>query len=244
VRLRAIIPALSREGLTPERLAAGVPRGRIEIALMRCLNDALQRIAPRPWRDRGRLQWMRPRSPGCRKKSACGSSARSSTWTERGPVELAKLEALCSSLQGPIHDASLTPRGPAVSPHPRGAMITLSGAILTVERAPPRVPAPKRAIRPQEAIHQAGRLTHIRPIPLAEGCAEPTLWSVAAIRESRHRRLTDHNVGWRTLLPRELAEYASIYAALGEWPLGPDLRALAPVRRGGARSTVSIAPKA
>lgn len=141
VRLRAIIPALCREGLTPERLALLAHRvGRIEIALSDALNDALQTVAPGPWRDGGPVTMDVAAFARLPEEIRLRLLGKIIDWTgNEGPVELAKLEALCWSLEGPIHSALLTPRRSGRFRRTlAGAMITLSGAILTVERAPSR----------------------------------------------------------------------------------------------------------
>jgi len=135
------MPALSREGLTPERLALLAHRvRRIDIALSDALNDALGRIAPGPWHDGGPVTLDAAAFARMPEEIGLRLLGRIIDWTgNEGPVELAKLEALCLSLEGSIHNASLTPRGSGRFRRTlAGAMITLSGAILTVERAPSR----------------------------------------------------------------------------------------------------------
>jgi tRNA(Ile)-lysidine synthase len=141
VRLRATMPALAREGLTPERLALLAHRvARIEIALSDALNEALQRVAPGPWPDEGPVAIDAAAFAGLPEEIGLRLLGRVIHWTgNEGPVELAKLEALFSSLEGPMLDALPTPRGAGRFRRTlAGAMITLSGAILTVERAPSR----------------------------------------------------------------------------------------------------------
>jgi tRNA(Ile)-lysidine synthase len=140
VRLRTIMPALAREGLTPGRLALLAHRvERIEIALCDSLNDALHRVAPGPWPDEGPVAMDMAAFARLPEEIGLRLLGRAVQWTgNEGPVELAKLELLYESLADPI-DAAL---GEANSRRFRrtlaGAMITLSGTRLTVERAPSR----------------------------------------------------------------------------------------------------------
>jgi tRNA(Ile)-lysidine synthase len=139
-RLRALMPALAAEGLTAERLALLAERAtRVDIVVHDALNAALMRLAPGPWPDQGPVtvetsaffdlpDEVRPRM-----------LERLVGWTgNEGPVELGKLEALCAALEAPLLDSLK----PATTGRFRrtlaGAMITVSGAKLTVERAPSR----------------------------------------------------------------------------------------------------------
>lgn len=153
VRLRATMPALSREGLTPERLALLARRvGRIEIALYETLNDALQRIAPGPWSDEGPVIMDMAAFARLPEEIGLRLLGRLIHRTgNEGPVELGKLEVLYESLCAPI-DATMDGSNPRRFRRTlAGAMITLSGTKLTVERAPsrqtgtkPRKSGPKR----------------------------------------------------------------------------------------------------
>jgi tRNA(Ile)-lysidine synthase len=146
VRLRAIMPALTREGLTPERLALLAHRvERIDIALYDALNDALQRVAPGPWPDEGPVTMDVTAFARLPEEIGLRLLGRVIHWAgNEGPVELAKLEALWSSLEGPIDDALLTPRRSGRFRRTlAGAMVTVSRGKLTVERAPSRHPGPK-----------------------------------------------------------------------------------------------------
>jgi tRNA(Ile)-lysidine synthase len=140
VRLRATMPALSREGLTPERLAVLARRvERIEIALHDILNDALQSVAPGPWPGAGPVTMDMAAFARLPEEIGLRLLGRVIQWAgDEGPVELAKLEALCGSLAAPI-DAALDGVNPRRFRRTlAGAMITLSGTKLTVERAPSR----------------------------------------------------------------------------------------------------------
>ena len=140
VRLRAILPALSREGLTPVRLALLAQRvERIEIALHDTLNDALQRVAPGPWPDEGPVTMDVAAFARLPEEIGLRLLGRVIRWTgNEGPVELAKLEALHESLAASIN-ATLDGVNPRRFRRTlAGAMITLSGTKLTVERAPSR----------------------------------------------------------------------------------------------------------
>jgi tRNA(Ile)-lysidine synthase len=145
VRLRAAMPALSREGLTPERLARLAHRvERIEIALLDALNGALQHVAPAPWPDEGPVIMDMAAFARLPEEIGLRLLGRVIQWTgNEGPVELAKLELLCDSLAAPIGAAldGVNPR--RFRRTLAGAMVTLSGTTLTVERAPSRRPGAK-----------------------------------------------------------------------------------------------------
>jgi tRNA(Ile)-lysidine synthase len=146
VRLRAILPSLAREGLTPERLALLAHRvERIEVALCDTLNDALQRVAPGPWPAEGPVTMDVTAFARLPEEVGLRLLGRVIDWTgNEGPVELAKLEALWTALEGPIDDALLMPQGSGRFRRTlAGAMVTLSGTTLTVERAPSRRTGPK-----------------------------------------------------------------------------------------------------
>jgi tRNA(Ile)-lysidine synthase len=145
-RLRELMPALAAEGLTAERLALLAERvTRAEIVVYDALNEALMRLAPGPWPEEGPVTVDAVAFSELADEIQLRMLDRLIGWTgNEGPVELGKLEALCAALEGPLTDAVI---GPKVRPFRRtlaGAMVTLSGTKLTVERAPPRRTAPKK----------------------------------------------------------------------------------------------------
>ena len=103
------------------------------------LNDALQSVAPGPWPDEGPVTMEVAAFARLPEEVGLRLLGRVIQWTgNEGPVELAKLEALYASLAVSI-DAALDGVNPRRFRRTlAGAMITLSGTKLTVERAPSR----------------------------------------------------------------------------------------------------------
>jgi tRNA(Ile)-lysidine synthase len=140
-RLRELMPGLAAEGLTAQRLSLLAERiTRAEIALHGVLNEALMRLAPGPWPVRGPVAVNLAAFADLSEEIALRLLGRIIEWVgNEGPVELGKLEALCDALELPVQDALLTPRRSGRFRRTlAGAMITLSGTKLTVERAPSR----------------------------------------------------------------------------------------------------------
>ena len=145
-RLRELMPALAAEGLTVQRLALLAERvTRAEIVLHDLLNAAQMRLAPGPWPERGPIILDSPAFSDLPEEIALRLLGRLIEWIgDEGPVELGKLEALCASLEGPLLDDVLNDARDDRAVRRRfrrtlaGAMITLSGESLTVERAPSR----------------------------------------------------------------------------------------------------------
>jgi len=140
-RLRELMPQLAAEGLTVQRLAVLSRRiGRVEVALDDALNKALMRFVPGPWPEKGPVTIEVAAFAGLAEEIALRLLGRLIEWTgNEGPVELGKLEALCASLDPPVYDALLEPGTPGRFRRTlAGALITLSGGRLTVERAPSR----------------------------------------------------------------------------------------------------------
>jgi len=140
-RLRALMPRLAEEGLTAQRLALLAERvTRTEIVLYDLLNEALMRIAPGPWRDKGPIAIDAEAFTDLSYEIGIRLLGRLVEWAgNAGPVELGKLEILYFDLRDAAGD---TPRRAGKSGRFRrtlaGAMVTLSRSKITVERAPPR----------------------------------------------------------------------------------------------------------
>jgi tRNA(Ile)-lysidine synthase len=149
-RLRELMPALAAEGLTAERLALLAERvTRAEIVLYDALNEALTRLAPGPWAEEGPVTVDAAGFGDLAEEIQLRMLDRLIAWTgNEGPVELGKLEALCAALEGPLIDALMEPKRRAFRRTLAGAMITLSGTKLTVERAPPRRTGTKKRRSP------------------------------------------------------------------------------------------------
>jgi tRNA(Ile)-lysidine synthase len=133
-RLREIMPVLAAEGLDSRRFATFARRiARADSALECAADEAVAGLSPGPWPRTGPI--------------ALGANAYSKLSPEvglrllgravahvgnEGPVELGKLEALHQALAAALTQAVRIRRTLA------GALVTLSGGRLTVERAPPR----------------------------------------------------------------------------------------------------------
>jgi tRNA(Ile)-lysidine synthase len=148
-RLRELMPAFAAEGLTAQRLALLADRiTRTEIVLYDVLNAAQMRLAPGPWPEKGPVTVNSSAFADLPEEIALRLLGRLIEWVgDEGAVELGKLEALCAALEGPLIDVVL---GTGLRRFRRtlaGAMITLSGTKLTVERAPPR----RTGIKPRKS---------------------------------------------------------------------------------------------
>jgi tRNA(Ile)-lysidine synthase len=133
VRMRELMPALAREGLTPARLARLAHRvDRMETAVEIAVSEAGDRIAPGLWPDGGPVT-IETRAffelPGEIALRLLGRAI--ALVGDEGPVELGKLEVLNDAL----HQAGYSGR---FRRSLAGALVTLSGEWLTVEQAPPR----------------------------------------------------------------------------------------------------------
>jgi tRNA(Ile)-lysidine synthase len=132
-RLRTLMPELAREGLVPDRLSLLARRlRRADAALDAMAEAAAALLAPPPWPARGPVVLVfedfakLPAEVGLR----LIARAVAATGNE-GPVELGKLEMLHAALAG----------NPATGRFRRtlaGAMVTLAGGSIIIERAPSR----------------------------------------------------------------------------------------------------------
>jgi tRNA(Ile)-lysidine synthase len=141
------MPALAAEGLTAERLARLARRvGRIEAALYEVSQVALRRIAPGPWPERGPVTIDAEDFAGLPEELQLRLLERAIDWTgDEGPVELGKLEALCEALVGTIDGTVPDLRNSRRFRRTlAGAVVTLHGGRLLIERAPSRRGASKR----------------------------------------------------------------------------------------------------
>ncbi len=130
-RLRMLMPALAREGLDAHglaRLAARVRRAEATIEF--AVSAARAAFAPPPWPQHGPIVFETSCFAALPAEVALRLLGRAIAHTgDEGPVELAKLEALCDALRQ-------APSG--VRRTLAGALITLGAGRLTVERAPTR----------------------------------------------------------------------------------------------------------
>jgi len=143
-RIRELMPSLAREGLTAERLATLARRvERIEDALFAAVNDAQVKVAPGPWLDQGSVTMAAETFADLPKEIAIRLLGRAITFTgTEGPVELGKLEALHAAMSEPLSAAMLKLKDRTKFRRTlAGAVVTLAGDRITVERAPPRTAA-------------------------------------------------------------------------------------------------------
>jgi tRNA(Ile)-lysidine synthase len=147
VRLRDSMTALSREGLTAERLALLARRVlRSEIALYEVLNAAVRTLAPPPWPAKGPIMIDADAFAALPAEIRLRLLGRLITWTgDEGPVELGKLEALSDALADAAAPSSAGATG-RLRRSLAGALVTLDRGRLVVERAPARR-RPGKAVR-------------------------------------------------------------------------------------------------
>lgn len=132
-RLRELMPRLAAEGLDARSLARFARRmARVDQALERAVDEAMKRLPLEPSRT-----GLAVRSPGYADLPAEVSlrllNRAIAAAGNEGPVELGKLEALHAVLA-----ATLASRSARFRRTLAGAVVTLSGGTLTVERAPAR----------------------------------------------------------------------------------------------------------
>ena len=130
-RLRALMPALAREGLDARGLARLAARlRRAESTVEFAVDAARAALAPEPWRERGPIVFETARFASLPAEVALRLLGRAIAHAgDEGPVELAKLETLYDALR---QTPSRLRRTLA------GALITLASDRVTVERAPAR----------------------------------------------------------------------------------------------------------
>jgi tRNA(Ile)-lysidine synthase len=140
-RLRGLIPALAREGLDARALSRLAARmRRADSAIEFAVAAAQAALAPAPWPQRGPVAFEFGRFADLPAEVGLRLLGRAIAHTgSEGPVELRKLEALYEALR-------------KAAPHRvrrtlAGAVVTLAGSRLTVERAPARRTAGTRQNR-------------------------------------------------------------------------------------------------
>lgn len=143
-RVRALMPVLAREGLDARRLAVLARRlRRADVAIETVTEEAIHRLAPGPWSDRGPIAIERKRFAALTEEIALRLLGRAIACVgDEGPVELGKLESLTTAVRAAVlSDAPHATLRRTLA----GALVTLRNDRLTVERAPPRR---RRARRP------------------------------------------------------------------------------------------------
>jgi tRNA(Ile)-lysidine synthase len=139
-RWRTLMPALAREGLTPERLGRLARRaGRLEAAMDRVVDAAAAALAPGEWPIDGPVAFEPDAFFKLPDEIALRLLGRAIDCAgDEGPIELGKLESFLDALYSDRRRGRFR-RTLA------GAVVSLSGEKLFVERAPPRRSrAPKR----------------------------------------------------------------------------------------------------
>jgi tRNA(Ile)-lysidine synthase len=140
-RLRALMPALAREGLDARGLSRLATRmRRAEAAIEFSVRAARAALAPAAWPRRGPVVLDAAQFIGLPAEVGLRLLGRAIAHTgDEGPVELGKLEGLYNGLL----PAARLRRTLA------GAVITLAGPRLSIERAPARRASANRARAPQ-----------------------------------------------------------------------------------------------
>jgi tRNA(Ile)-lysidine synthase len=130
-RLRALMPHLAREGLSAPGLSRFAARmRRADATIEFAVAAARAALAPEPWPERGPVRFDTARFASLPAEVALRLLGRAIARTgSEGPVELAKLEALYAAMR---QTASMLRRTLA------GALITVHGDWIVIERAPAR----------------------------------------------------------------------------------------------------------
>jgi len=133
-RLRALMPALAREGLDAHRFALLAQRiRRAEAAIELAVGAAASALSAAPWSAAGPIAFDGVRFAGLPAEVALRLLGRAITQAgNEGPVELGKLESLADALAAAQAGSARFRRTLA------GAVVTLQGDRLTIERAPAR----------------------------------------------------------------------------------------------------------
>ncbi len=133
-RLRGLMPALVREGLDARgfaRLARRVRRADAAIEL--AVAAAAAALCDGVWPERGPIVFPAQDFAGLPAEVALRLVGRAIAWVgDEGPVELGKLEALADALAAAVARPVRFRRTLA------GALVTLGGGRVAIERAPPR----------------------------------------------------------------------------------------------------------
>ena len=133
-RLRALMPALAREGLDAHRFALLAQRiRRAEAAIELAVGAAASALSAAPWSAAGPIAFDGVRFAGLPAEVALRLLGRAITQVgNEGPVQLGKLESLADALAAAQAGSARFRRTLA------GAVVTLQGDRLTIERAPAR----------------------------------------------------------------------------------------------------------
>jgi len=143
VRLRDMMPALAREGLDARRFAVLARRvRRADGAIEAAVDAAAEALSRGPWTDRGPIAFVAEKFARLPAEVALRLLGRAVARVgDEGPVELAKLEALYVALGSEKRSETGRLRRTL-----GGALVTLTGCLLTVERAPARAARVRTAL--------------------------------------------------------------------------------------------------
>ena len=166
-RLRAVMPALAREGLDARRLALLARRmRRADAAIDAAVDAAAAALSDRPWDDRRALVLDAEKFGGLPAEVALRLLGRAIAHTgDEGPVELGKLEALYEAL-------SSAAERPRLRRTLAGASVTLIDGRLRIEPAPPRTTTQGHVRRISNVGRGKPDKTNER-FPIAAGCNAP-----------------------------------------------------------------------
>jgi tRNA(Ile)-lysidine synthase len=133
-RMRALMPALAQEGLDASRFALLARRvRRADAAIELAVAAAAADLSAGPWSPRGPIDIAAPGFARLPAEVALRLIGRAVTLVgDEGPVELGKLESLTDALAAALADSVRFRRTLA------GAVVTLTGDRIMVERAPAR----------------------------------------------------------------------------------------------------------
>jgi tRNA(Ile)-lysidine synthase len=151
-RLRELLPRLAPEGLDAQRLALLARRlRRADAAIEAAVDRAAAELAPP---DGARMRLDAGAWAGLAAELRLRLLARAiARFGEEGAIELAKLEACEEALAAALRERPSARFRRTLA----GAMVTLAGGALTIERAPPRRKPPKSAGQPRTGsnpVHQ------------------------------------------------------------------------------------------
>jgi tRNA(Ile)-lysidine synthase len=160
-RLREVMSTLSREGLDARRLARLAQRlRRAEAAIETAVSAAAQGLSEGPWSDCGPIVFDAAKFACLPAEVALRLLGRALARVgDEGPIQLGKLETLYDALARARAGKALRVRRSL-----GGGLVTLTGAKVAVERAPPRRRDPTRM------SSAAGKLVRLRAaqIPVNE----------------------------------------------------------------------------
>ncbi|HVX92321.1 MAG TPA: tRNA lysidine(34) synthetase TilS [Xanthobacteraceae bacterium] len=139
-RLRRVMPILAGEGLDAGRLSLLARRlRRADAAIDAAVEDAARRVTSVPWPHTGPVEFDAGAFAVLPTEVALRMLGRAIARVgDEGPVELGKLETLFDGLRAALGSGSAAGGAARFRRTLAGAVVTLGGERMTVERAPPR----------------------------------------------------------------------------------------------------------